>query len=99
MKPERWHQVREVLHEAMQMDEEERSAFLDSQCATDPSLRLELNELLAAEGKLGSDFLESPALVNAVLHTDSSATGTVLAPGTKLGLYVVQSLVGAGGMG
>ena len=99
MKPERWQQVREVLHEAMQIDREERSTFLDSRCATDPSLRAELNELLAAEGELGSSFLESPALVHAAVHTDSSATGTVLAAGTKLGQYVVQTLIGAGGMG
>ncbi len=99
MTPERWQQVREVLHEAMQMDEEERSAFLDGQCACDNSLRAELNELLAAEGKLGSSFLESPALVHAAVHTDTSATGKVLPPGAKLGPYVVQSLIGAGGMG
>ncbi len=99
MKPERWHQVREVLHEAMQMDEQERSAFLDSQCASDPSLRAELNQLLAAEGKLGSSFLESPALVHAAVHTDTSETGTVLPAGTKLGPYVVQARIGAGGMG
>ncbi len=99
MKPERWQQVREVLHEAMQMDEEEQSAFLDSQCATDPSLRAELNELLAAEGEIGSSFLEKPAFAHAVFHTDSSDHGTVLPTGTKLGPYVVQSLIGAGGMG
>ena len=99
MKPERWQQVREVLHEAMQMDEEERSAFLDSQCATDPSLRAELNELLAAEGEIGSSFLEKPAIVHAAAHTDTSDRGAVLPPGTKLGPYVVQSLIGAGGMG
>jgi hypothetical protein len=83
MKPERWQQVRDVLHEAMQMDESERSAFLKSQCAADPSLRAELNELLAAEGEIGSSFLESPALVHAAVHTGSAATGTVLAVGTK----------------
>jgi serine/threonine protein kinase len=96
--PERWQQVREVLHQTLQMDEQERSAFLDSRCATDPSLLAELNELLAAEGEVGSSFLEEPAIAHAA-HTESSATETVLQPGTKLGPYVVQSLVGAGGMG
>ena len=97
--PERWQRARDVLHEAMQMDEAERSDFLDSQCASDPSLRAELKELLAAEAEVGSEFMESPALAEAAAHTESSATGTVLAPGTKLGPYVVQSLIGAGGMG
>jgi len=97
--PERWHRARDILHDAMQMDEEERSDFLDSQCANDRSLRVELKELLAAEGEIGSTFLEEPALVHAVSRTDTNSRTSVLPPGTKLGPYVVQSLIGAGGMG
>ena len=96
--PERWQRARDVLHEAMQMDEQERSAFLDSQCTNDPSLRVELNELLAAEGKIGSSFLEEPALAH-VARTEASGHAAVLPAGTKLGPYVVQSLIGAGDMG
>ena len=96
--PERWQRARDVLHEAMEMDERERSAFLDSQCASDPSLRVELKELLAAKGELGSSFLESPALAHVAVRTSSSSS-TVLPQGTKLGPYVIQSLIGAGGMG
>ena len=98
MKPERWRQVREVLNKAMQMGEEERCAFLDSQCAADTSLRAEVNELLAAESEIGSSFLEEPAYVYAATATDTSARGAVLPRGTKLGPYVVQSLIGLGGM-
>ena len=98
MKPDRWRQVRDVLHEAMQMDEAERSAFLDSQCASDPSLRVELNELLAAKGEVGSTFLEDPAIAH-VVQTDTSDSSSILPAGTKLGPYIVQSLIGAGGMG
>ena len=67
--PKRWQKARDVLHEAMQMDEAERPAFLDSQCASDPSLRIELNELLAAEGELGSSFLEKPAIAHSLAPT------------------------------
>jgi len=97
--PERWQRARAVFQEAMEMDEHERSAFLDSQCASDPSLRAELKELLAAEGELGSSFLEEPAMVHAVSRAETSDHTCVLPPGTKLGPYVVQSLIGAGGMG
>lgn len=97
--PERWQRARDVLHEAMQMDDEDRSAYLDSQCASDPSLRAELKELLAAEGEVGSAFLEEPALDQAASHTGSSDRGVVLPSGAKLGPYVVQSLIGVGGMG
>jgi hypothetical protein len=96
---QRWWQVRDVLHEAMQMDEQERSAFLDSQCASNPSLRVELNELLKTEGELGSTFLEKPAIACVVARTETCDHSTVLRSGTKLGPYVVQSLIGAGGMG
>src|SRR6516165_6619305 len=97
--PERWQRARDVLHEAMEMEEEDRSDFLDSQCASDPSLRAELKELLAAEGELGSSFLAEPAIVHAVPRIETSERTSVLPSGTRLGPYVVQSLLGAGGMG
>jgi serine/threonine protein kinase/Tol biopolymer transport system component len=81
----------------MEMDARERSVFLDSQCASDPSLRAELKELLAAEAEIGSEFLEEPAL--ATFRGDSASGHAVLPSGTRLGPYVVQSLIGAGGMG
>ena len=96
--PERWKRARDVLHEAMEMGEGERSAFLDSQCASDPSFRVELNDLLAAQGELGSSLLEKPAVAH-VAPTEVSGQTAVLPAGTKLGPYVVQSLIGAGGMG
>lgn len=92
---ERWQRARVILHEAMEREKEERSAFLDSRCGSDPTLRVELNELLAAESDLRSSFLEKPAIVQAAVHTDTSQRGAVLPRGTKLGAYVVQSLVGA----
>jgi Tol biopolymer transport system component len=97
--PERWQRARNVLHEAMEMEEEDRSAYLDSQCASDPSLRAELKELLDAEGQIDSSFLEKPAMAHASSHTHTSDQSSALPPGTKLGIYVVQSLIGAGGMG
>src|SRR5215469_10143624 len=97
--PGRWQRARDVLHEAMEMDERERSVFLDSQCASDPSLRAELRELLDAEGELGSSFLEEPAIAHAVSATEASGHTSILPPGTRIGFYVVQSLVGTGGMG
>ena len=73
------------------------AAFLDSQCASNPSLGAELNELLSGEGEIHSSFLEKPAI--AQTQSVSATSGTVLPSGTKLGPYVVQSLIGAGGMG
>jgi serine/threonine protein kinase/Flp pilus assembly protein TadD len=98
MNPERWEQIRDLLHSAMQMDPTERSAFLEQECSNDPALRQEMDNLLAAEGELPSSFLQSPALTQVAADLGSSGSG-MLAPGTKLGPYAVLALIGAGGMG
>src|SRR6516164_3653253 len=99
MTPEQWQQVRDVLHGAIQLRANQRSAYLDVHCAGDPALRREVEQLLAAEGNVPISFLESPALEQLPPQTESKLSGTVLAAGTKLGPYVVQGLIGAGGMG
>lgn len=98
MTPEQWQQVRDVLHGAMQLEPAERPTFLDQHCRGDSSLREELDRLLAAEGDLASSFLESPPLPQVAVRTDSSSSA-VLPSGTKLGSYVLQALIGTGGMG
>jgi hypothetical protein len=48
MTPERWQQVKEVLNGALHVGGEERAAFLGRACETDPSLRIEVDALLAS---------------------------------------------------
>jgi serine/threonine protein kinase len=86
MTPERWAEVKEMLHRAMQLGPEERAAFLDGACAADDSLRLEVDSLLSADEHARSSFLQSPP-------------PTGLGKGVRIGDYEVQSLLGAGGMG
>src|SRR5215813_1606217 len=87
MKPEQWQQVREVLADALELKPEERPAFLDRVCASDSSLRREVDQLLASSDEVRTSFLESSALP------------VTLIPGTKLGEYEVVGLLGSGGMG
>jgi eukaryotic-like serine/threonine-protein kinase len=87
MTPERWQQIRDVLEKALDLKPELCSAFLNQACSSDPSLRQEVETLLASSDHVRSSFLESPP-------------ETVrLAAGTKLGEYEVKSLLGSGGMG
>jgi serine/threonine protein kinase len=86
MTAERWEQIKDVLHRAMQVSPERRAAFLDQACDGDSSLRREVESLLIADEQVRSSFLQSPPL----LH---------LGKGTRLGDYEIQSLLGAGGMG
>jgi Tol biopolymer transport system component len=92
--------VRGILQSAMEMRPDERGAFLDRECASDPSLRKDVDEYLSIEGKLDTDFLESPAAQHVELPATASSSGdSILAAGTRLGPYQVQALLGSGGMG
>jgi hypothetical protein len=86
MTPDRWEKIKDVLHRAMQLAPEHRPAFLESACASDPSLRPEVESLLSAADSVRSSFLESRKEAG-------------LARGTRLGDYEIHSLLGAGGMG
>jgi serine/threonine protein kinase len=99
MTPERWQMVRGILQSATEMRPDERGVFLDRECASDPSLRRDVDEYLSIEGKLDPDFLESPAAQQVVLPTSTATGTTMLAAGTRLGPYDIQALLGAGGMG
>src|SRR5215472_9918979 len=88
MTPERWQQIRELLHGAMQIPVAERSAFLDSKCSDDLTLRKEVESFLSAEGEVSREFLERPI-----------AKGMSYEPGARLGPYEIVSFIGAGGMG
>jgi len=87
MTPERWQQVQDVLEKALELAPGERSAYLKQACSSDPSLRQEVETLLASSDHVRSSFLQSPP------------PRVALASGTKLGDYQVKSLLGSGGMG
>ena len=59
MTPERWQQIQDVLEEVLQLAPDQRSAFLDRACSTDPSLRQEVETLLASSDDVRSSFLQS----------------------------------------
>jgi Tol biopolymer transport system component/predicted Ser/Thr protein kinase len=83
---DRWKQIEDCYHAALERRVPERAAFLAQACANDPELRREVQSLLAQEA---DSFLESAPL---------SAIKT-LAPGAKLGNFEIVELIGRGGMG
>ena len=88
MTPERWQQVKEVLNGALHVGGEERATFLGRACQTDPSLRIEVDALLASAPDVVEEFLKSPP-----------PHRMQLAKGSRLGPYEIDCLVGSGGMG
>jgi eukaryotic-like serine/threonine-protein kinase len=87
MTPERWQQIKFVLQDALELPPQQRSGFLDNVCPDD-TLRHEVESFLA----LGDEEARTTL-------AESSVTHVALPPATKLGDYVVQSLLGVGGMG
>ena len=86
MTPERWRQISEIFHAAIERGPASRESFLEDACRHDPTLRTEIDALISAHDSAGS--------------FGAAAVGmTPLAAGTRLGYYEIQELIGAGGMG
>ncbi len=86
MTPEEWQQVKKLLAAVLERKPGERAMYLDQACA-EPSLRREIESLIAAD-EADSGFMEQPA-----------AESGPLKRGTKLGPYEIVEPLGAGGMG
>lgn len=96
MKAERWQQIDGILQAAMERDAAERPAFLDQACASDPSLRKEVEELINSYDQAGS-FIESPVFEEAADLVASAQAGSHI--GRELGPYRITAVLGFGGMG
>jgi len=57
MTPERWQEVKDLLHQALALKPGERAGFLDHCCKDDVALRKEVEVLLANDEKAGTEFL------------------------------------------
>jgi hypothetical protein len=56
MTPERWQMVRGILQSAMELRPDERAAFIDRECAADPSLRKDVTDMLLSRASLIQAF-------------------------------------------
>src|SRR5262245_21937674 len=95
MTPERWRQVEEILHAAMEREPAERMGFLELACEGDSDLRKNVQTLLNAKDRHGA-FLDAGALEAARVIAASLQRSMI---GRQIGPYEVVALVGAGGMG
>ena len=101
MTPERWQQVRGVLERALELAVSERPCFLDAVCQSDPSLRREVETLLASDPGIPADFLNSAALADGLA---AGAVGLESICALQAGQMFAQHFqlireLGEGGMG
>jgi serine/threonine protein kinase len=94
MSPERWQQVEELYHEALEREPAGRGTFLRQACGDDAELCSEVESLLAHASTPG--LLNRPAWEVA---GDVLETRAMPGPGAQLGVYRIEGLLGAGGMG
>ncbi len=101
MTPERWHQIEEIFHEALDLEAGPRAKFIKKKAGDDAELKAEVERLLSQFDE-ASSFIEQPLY-------DSAKSGVLSSllddgdddpmVGTVLGNYRIEREVGRGGMG
>lgn len=91
--PERWRILEDIFQAACDLSEVERKQFLDSSCANDPSLRDEVESLLASANE-PAGFLQRP-----IADAAQSVVPEIAPGGKRIGPYEISALLGEGGMG
>jgi serine/threonine protein kinase/Tfp pilus assembly protein PilF len=85
MSPERWRQIEQLYHSALEQEPDHRNAFVAEACGADDDLRHQVESLLTDSA--------------ATFTLAGPAAGATLAPGERLGFYQVAGPLGEGGMG
>ena len=96
MKPERWERIQELFHQAADLPETERAAFLDAECEGDAALESEVFSLLEADAQQALIDRTLAEVADGVLETSPSRESV---PQHEFGPWRMTSILGEGGMG
>lgn len=91
-----WQRIEELFGKALNIEPDEREAFLADACGSDEALRREIEGLLASHKRAG-DFIQVPAWGDALNLIELSEPA--LEKGHRIGAYEVIGEIGRGGMG
>ena len=96
MTPERWPQIKQIVHQALEYEPGQRAVYLAEACAGDSALLLEIESLLASPEK-SRKFLETLVLEDETNWLTDHFPDT--AEGTRISAYQILHEIGHGGMG
>jgi serine/threonine protein kinase len=92
MTDERWEQIRELFHGALDVPAAQRPEWLQARCGGDDELRQEIESLLASDRSGGLEVKDLIDEAAAVWHASPPVPA-------KMGPYNIQGVIGQGGMG
>ncbi len=103
MDSKRWQRVQQLFDEALELSPEGRASFIDAACEGDAELRRDVESLLENFAAAGSTFMESPAARLGddlqVPELPAPPDDGNINPGDRIGPYVLEKLLGSGGVG
>jgi serine/threonine protein kinase/Tol biopolymer transport system component len=99
MTPDRLHRAFELFDAATILPEGERELFLARECGADAELCDDVRSLLSAHREAEGFLSSRRGRTGSWNVVDNAPELPVLASGTRLGSFAIESFVGAGGMG
>ena len=96
MNSARWERIQSLFHDAADLPESERAAFLEAACGGDGALLADVLAMLAEDAQSESFLDNNVAHLAANVLDDSQQ---IPANAKEFGPYVIRSILGEGGMG
>ena len=97
MDSERWERIQSLFHEAAELPEAQREAYLELSCGTDASLIAEVLALLDADS-ISASIVDSE-IRELARNVMAEPPATAALPLHEFGAYRVTGILGEGGMG
>ncbi len=95
MQPERWAKIEKLYHEALELEPDQRAAFLDKACTENTELRAEVEKLISSHE--AGTLIQEPALE--VAARMAAKDSVQLKAGQVITSYEILDRIGVGGMG